>query len=152
MPVTDSMPTAAKVVAAICLGALGWYASQVFRPLMPPETDFGYFNLVNVALGLLCGWFVVGKRVGRSYLESFSAGLTGVAAMVVWALFLQSFNEMLKLALQRRYEGPVEGIVAIFEIGVDYGQYMLNVELITVLVVGGMIAGFLAEWASRRWS
>lgn len=152
MPITDSMPTAAKIVAAICLAAIGWHASEVFRPLMPEGTDFGHFNMVNVILGILCGWFVVGTRVGRTYLESFSAGLTGVAAMVFWALFLQSMNEMLKLALQNRYEGPVEGLVSVFEIAVDFGSRMLNFELIAVLVIGGMITGVLAEWASRRWS
>lgn len=152
MPVTDSMPTAAKITASVFLAAVAWYASELIRPLMPEGTDFGWFNYVNLVLGLLCGWFVVGTRVGRTYLESFSAGLTGMAALVFWALFLQSFNEMLKLALQRRYEGPVEAIVAIFEIGVDFGTKLLDVNLIVTLVVGGIISGILAEWASRRWS
>ena len=105
MPVTDRMPTAAKMFAAACLGALAWYASQVFRPLMPDGTDFGWFDYTNTILGLAAGWFVVGTRVGRSYRESFSAGLTGAAALVVWSLFLHSLGEMLKFALQRRYEG-----------------------------------------------
>ena len=152
MPITDRMPTAAKMAAAVFLGAVAWYASDLIRPLMPEGTDFGWFNYVNLALGLLCGWFVTGTRVGRSYFESFSAGLTGMAALVFWALFLQSFNEMLKLALQRRYEGPVEAIVAIFEIGVDFGSHLLDAKLIIVLLVGGVISGVAAEWASRRWS
>ncbi len=152
MPVTDRMPTAAKMAAAFCLAGVAFYASQVFRPLMPPHTDFGYFDIVNVVLGLLCGWFIIGKRVGNTYVESFSAGLTGVAALVAWALFFQSFNEMLKLALQRRYDGPVEGLVAIFEIGVDFGQYLLDAKLIGVLIVGGIVTGVVAEWTSRRWS
>lgn len=152
MPVTDTMPTAAKIVAALLLACVAWYASEVFRPLMPEGTDFGWFNYVNLVLGLLCGWFVVGTRVGRGYMEGFSAGLTGIGALVFWALFLQSLNEMLKLALQRRYEGPIEGIVAIFEIAVDYGMRMLNVELIAVLLIGGLVTGLAAEWASRRWS
>ena len=152
MPITDHMPTAAKIVAAVCLAAVAWHASNVFRPLMPEGTDFGSFNNVNLILGLICGWVVIGTRVGRGYMESFSAGLTGVAALVFWALALQSLNEMLKLALQRRYEGPVEGIVAIFQIAVDFGTTMLDFHLITVLVLGGLATGFLAEWASRRWS
>lgn len=152
MPVTDKMPTAAKMAAAIVLGAVAWYASDLIRPLMPEGTDFGWFNYVNLALGLACGWFVIGTRVGRSYLESFSAGLTGMAALIFWALFLQSFNEMLKLALQNRYQGPVEGLVAIFEIGVDFGSKLLDVNLIGTLLIGGIIAGVVAEWASRRWS
>lgn len=152
MPVTDRMPTAAKMAAAIVLGAVAWYASDLVRPLMPDGTDFGWFNYVNLALGLVCGWFIVGTRVGRSYIESFSAGLTGMAALVFWAIFLQSLNEMLKLALQRRYEGPVEGIVAIFEIAVDFASKLLDANLIITLVVGGILAGVVAEWASRRWS
>lgn len=152
MPVTDRMPTAAKLAAAAILGGIAWYASDLVRPLMPEGTDFGSFNYVNLALGIACGWFVVGTRVGRSYLESFSAGLTGMAALVFWALFLQSFNEMLKLALQNRYEGPVEGIVAIFEIAIDFGTNLLDANLIITLFVGGIVTGVVAEWASRRWS
>ena len=152
MPLTDRMPTAAKMAAAFCLAAVAWHASELIRPLMPDGTDFGYFNYVNVGLGLLCGWFVIGTRVGRTYTESFSAGLTGMAALVFWGLFLQSFNEMLKLALQNRYTGPVEGLIAIFEIGIDFGSHLLDAKLIATLVIGGIVAGVVAEWASRRWS
>lgn len=152
MPATDKMPTAAKMVAAVGLGALGWIASEVFRPLMPPETNFGIFNEVNVVLGLLCGWFVTGTRLGRGYAEGFSAGLTGVGAMVFWALFLQSFNEMLRRALDNRYDGPVEGITAIMELGVEYGTYMLNGPLIGLLLTGAVLVGLIGEWVSHRWS
>ncbi len=152
MPLTDRMPTAAKIVAALVLGAVAWYASDLVRPLMPEGTDFGYFNWVNLALGAACGWFVIGTRVGRSYLEAFSAGLTGMGALLFWAIFLQSFNEMLKMALENRYGGPIEAITAIFEIAVDYVTQTLDMQLIITLVVGGILAGLAAEWASRRWS
>ena len=152
MPLTDRMPTAARGVAALMMAVLAWYASEMFRPLMPEGTNFGWFNEVNVALGLLCGWIVTGPRLGRGYSEGLSAGLTGVAAMVVWALFLQSFNEMLRLALERRYDGPVEGLVAIFEIGIDYGATMIHVPLIVLLVGGAIVIGLVSEWVSHRWS
>ena len=48
--------------------------------------------------------------------------------------------------------GSIMTLVAVFEIGVDYGSKMLDGYLIAVLVVGGIITGVLAEWASRRWS
>ena len=152
MPVTDKMPTSAKMVAAIGLGVLGWIASEVFRPLMPPDTNFGVFNEVNVVLGLLCGWFVAGTRLGRGYAEGFSAGLTGGGAMVFWALFLQSFNEMLRRALDNRYDGVVEGLTAVVELGVEYGTYMLNGPLIGLLLAGSVIVGVVGEWVSHRGS
>ena len=82
MPLTDRMPTAAKLFAALGLAAVGWFASEAIRPLMPPHTQFGWFNQVNVVLGLICGWRVTGRRVGGTFSEAISAGLTGVIALV----------------------------------------------------------------------
>lgn len=151
MPVTDSMPTTGRGVAAILMAILAWYASEMFRPLMPEGTGFGWFNEVNVALGLLSGWIVIGSRLNYGYSNALGAGLTGVGAMVFWAVFLQSFNEMLRLALEKRYDGPVEGIIAIFEIGIEYLFTMWHIPLIVLLVVGGMVIGLVSEWAARRW-
>lgn len=152
MPVTDHMPTAARLVAAIGLGALGWFGSELFRPLMPEDTNFGWFNQVNVVLGAICGWRVTGKRLGFGYAEGFSAGLTGVGALVFWAIFLQSLNEMLKRALDNRYDGVIEGLTSMFELMVDYGMTMLNGPLIGALVTGGIVVGVVSEWVSHRWS
>jgi len=146
------MPTTGKGVAAILMAILAWYASEMFRPLMPEGTNFGWFNEVNVGLGLLAGWIVIGSRLNYGYNNALSAGLTGVAAMVFWAVFLQSFNEMLRLALENRYDGPVEGVVAIFEIGIDFIFKMWHIPLVVLLVVGGMVIGLIAEWVARRWS
>lgn len=152
MPLTDQMPTPAKLIAAIGLGAVGWIGSDLIRPLMPPDTNFGWFNYVNLALGLVCGWVVTGKRVGHGYAEGFSAGLTGLGALVFWALFAQSLNEMLERALDRRYDGPVEGIIAMFELAAEFGAYLLDGPLIAFLCLGGILTGIVAEWVARRWS
>lgn len=150
MPVTDRMPSAAKLVAAAGLALVGWVASDAIRPLLPPETDFGVFNQLNAVLGLLCGWRVIGTRVGGGISEGIGIGLTGVGALVFWGLFLQSFNTMLDNALRRKYEGPFEGIVAIFNIGVDYGQYLLNGTVIGIIVIGGVLTGLAANWVHAR--
>jgi len=152
MPITNRMPTAARLVAALSLAALGWYGSEMIRPLMPPYTAFGSFNWVNVVLGLLCGWFVIGSRIGNGYVEAISTGLTGLGALVFWGLFAQSFNLMLAQSLDKKYKGPVEAIIGIFTNAVDYVQYLLNGPLIGVLIGGGVVTGLLAEWVSRRWS
>jgi len=145
------MPTTGKGVAAICMGVMAWYASEIFRPLMPEGTAFGWFNEVNVGLGLLCGWVVTGSRLNHGYSNAISAGLTGVAALVFWAVFLQSLNEMLRLALDKRYDDPIKGIMDIFNIAFDYMVTMYHWPLIGLLVGSGIGIGIISEWAARRW-
>ncbi len=151
MPKTRILPTAARLVAALSLAALGWLGSEMVRPLMPPHTAFGWFNYVNAVLGALCGWFVIGSRAGRGYTESIANGLTGVLALIIWAFFAQSFNLMLKQSMENKYDGPIEAIVGIFDNAIDYGEFLIDPMLIAVLLIGGMICGLLAEASSRRW-
>lgn len=152
MPATDNMPTAARAVSSLLMAGLAWIASEMIRPLMPEATSFGIFNYVNVALALLCGWRVTGKRLGFGWMTGISAGLSGVAALVFWAVFLQSLYKMLDMALDRRFDGLMEGLTNIFEIGVDYLLILADGPLIAVLVAGGLLIGLIGEWVSRRWS
>jgi hypothetical protein len=145
------MPTAAKLVAAICLAALGYAASETVKTLMPDGTDFGIFTLVNAGIGFACGWLILGNRAGRGYSAALSNGFTGMVALVFWALFVQAAYEMVALALRRRFEGPVEAAAAVFEIMAEYGAVMLDLELILLLMLGAFLAGVLSEGAARRW-
>jgi len=146
------MPTAARLTAALSLAALAWYVSSLIPGLMPEGVNFGWFNEVNAVLGFITGWLVIGSRAGRGWSASISNGLTGVAAMVFWCLFVQACNEMVRLAMKNRYDGPVEALSAIFEIGVEWGALMFSsTEVIVALVVGALIAGLLSEQVSRHW-
>ena len=152
MPATRTLPTAARLVAALSLAALGWFASDLVRPLMPPATAFGWFNYVNAGIGLLCGWIVIGSRAGRGMMDALTNGLTGVLALIFWAFFVQSLNLMLKQSMEGRYDGPFEAVIGIFNNAVDYARYLIDPALIGALLIGGMLCGVLAEAASRRWT
>lgn len=152
MPLTDRMPTAARLAAAFCLAGLGWIASEMIRPLMPPETAFGWFNWVNVAIGALSGWFVLGPRTGHGYGDAIGTGLTGLGALVFWALFIHSFSRMIDQSLDRKFKGPVEALIGIFQNAMEYGQHLLDGPLIATLIGGGILCGLVAEFVARRWT
>ncbi len=145
------MPDAARLVAAVSLAIIAWIVSGLIPPLMPEGTDFGYLAFVNVGLGLLCGWLVMGRRAGRGITAAINNGLTGVAALVFWGLFVQATNEMVRLAMRNRFGGPFEAILAIFEIGADYARVLVNSGILTVLLVGAVLAGLATEYAWRTW-
>lgn len=146
------MPTAARLAAAVLLAILGMIVSDMIKTTMPDYTQFGYFSYVSLVIGALCGWFVVGPRVGQGMVTALSTGLTGMAALVFWGLFILSANEMLRLAFLRRYDGPFEALVSIFQIMVEFGVNLLHAPILGALFAGGLAVGVAAEWVSGRWS
>ncbi len=145
MPLTDSMPTAAKLVSAILLAAVAWFACDAIRPLLPEQTQFGWFNYLGAGIGLIVGWRVIGRRVQGGMFEALSGGLTGAAALVFWNLLAQSFNQMLANALSRKYSGPLEGLVGVFYIAVDYTQYLADLRVLAIIIGGSVLTALVAN-------
>ena len=145
------MPTAAKLFAAICLAALGYVTSEIIKTIMPASIDFGIFSILNACLGLVIGWTVVGNRAGRGMSAAISNGFTGMVFLVFWGLFIQGCNEMVRLAMRHRYDGPFEAIVAIFQLMTEYAAIMLDIKVILTLLLGAIGTGIVAEAAAARW-
>lgn len=145
------MPTAARLTASACLALLAFILSGQIMPLMPEDTDFGYFTLVNIVLGILVGWVFMGRHVNFGLAASITNGLTGVLVLVFWGLFVQGANEMIRLAMRNRYDGPFEAIFAIFEHMVEYGLVLLNPLLLATMAIGGILSGLATNFAWRRW-
>ena len=145
------MPTAARLVSAFCLAVVAFIISQMVIPLMPESTDFGYFVPVNIFLGLAVGWIVMGPRAGRGWTSGINNGFTGVAVLMLWGLGVQSINEMIRLAMRNRYDGPFEAILAVFYIGAEWAWEIATQDIGIALVVSAVVTGLIAEWSSRRW-
>ncbi len=145
------MPNAARLVAAVSLALIAFILSGQIMPLMPEGTGFGYFTWINVALGLLVGWIVMGKRAGRGTTPGINNGLTGVAALIFWGLFVQGCYEMFRQATRNRFDSPFEAVLAIFEIAAEYGMMLLVPQIIATVLIGGVLSGLATEFAWRRW-
>lgn len=145
------MPDAARLLAALSLALIAFVVSGQVKPLMPEGTDFGYFTYVNMVIGALCGWIVMGKRAGKGVTAAINNGITGVVSMVLWALFVQGIVEMVRLAMRNRYGNPFEALGAIFQIAAEYGYMILVPNILITLLVGALIAGAITEFAWRNW-
>ena len=145
------MPTAARLMAAICLAVVGYVISTMVIPLMPESTDFGNFIPINIVLGLLAGWFIMGPRVGRGTTAAINNGLTGVFVLMLWGVALQATYEMVRLAMRNRYDNAFEALTAIFQIGAEYAWIVCTVPIGITLLISALISGLLAEFASNRW-
>lgn len=145
------MPTASKLFAAFGFALVAFFAAEIFKPHMPPGTQFGAFTPVATAIGLICGWRVLGRATGGGMVEAANAGLKTALITLLVALFIFSTEEMLVQAFRRAYHGPMEAVIGIVSIAIEFLQTLFALDVLVVLLGGGALAGCLAEWAARRW-
>lgn len=145
------MPNAAKLTAALGMAILAFVVTGMIMALFEEETNFGWFTYINVILGFLVGWMVIGSRAGRGTVSAINVGLTAPVVLVFWGLFVQSCNEMVRIAMKNRYDGPFEALVSIFEIGAEWALLMTTIPVWATLLVGGVVVGLMAEFAWRSW-
>ncbi|WP_390914796.1 TrgA family protein [Pseudosulfitobacter sp. SM2401] len=145
------MPDSARLVAALFLGALAFVLSDMIKPLFEEDFHFGYFNYVNVFIGLFVGWTMVGRRAGRGITAAVNNGVTGMVSLIFLGLFVQGVNEMLRLAMRNRYDSAFEALFAALEIGMGYFLLMSTVPIWGVAIAGGVVAGLITEVVWFRW-
>lgn len=145
------MPDGARLTAGICLAVIAFVLTTQIIPLFPEDTDFGYFLYVNLLVGFLSGWVIMGKRAGKGFTGAINNGITGVIVMMFWGLFVQGLYEMGRLALRQRFDNPFDALASIFTIGLDYGTTIFVPEILITLGVGAVIAGLATEFAWRTW-
>lgn len=145
------MPNAPSLFAGLSLAIIAFIVSGQVIPLFEEGKDFGYFTPVNMIIGLLVGWKLMGPRAGGGITPGITLGITSVVVMVFWALFVQGCYEMFRLAMRNRYDGPFEAIIAIFEIGFEYALLIAQPNIIATLAFGALFTGVMIEYISRIW-
>ncbi len=143
------MTTSNKLIAAICLAFIGGMVAEFVKPQMPEGSNPGHMTLIAAAVGLVVGWRVMGRRAGRS--GSIELGMVGVFWLVFWGLATFGTIEMLRLALRRRFDEPVEALETLVTIALDYGLYLSATPILITLAVGVVVSGYVTNFAYRRW-
>ncbi|MFQ6552130.1 TrgA family protein [Aestuariibius insulae] len=145
------MPTAGRLTGAICFGALAYYLSVLYVPLLPEGAAPGAMIPINTFIGVVMGWVVAGKRAGGGLTAAISYGLTTLVTIIFWALFVHSGTDMYHESLRLRYDNATEAVVAVFEQMMEYAQPMLISEYIIPAIVGCLIAGLVTEAIGSRF-
>lgn len=145
------MPTAAKAVSALTFAVVGWITADVYVPQMPVVQSVGYFREFTAIIGLFVGWMVMGRSVGKGYLRAIGSGWKTAIVLVFYALLLFGIYEMLLASVKMAYDGAFEATLDVFIKMLDRAQPLLTTSVLAALVIGGGVAGLLAENANRRW-
>lgn len=145
------MPTAAKLVAAILFAALSWVAADLFKAALPEGAQVGLLSPVMAGLGLGSGWLVMGALAGQGNGAAVGTAVRTSFTIIFLGLVVFSLYEMIRRSTNLRYDGPVEAIQGMMELMWEYGALLLRPDVLGVMFGGGIVAGYITEWASRRW-
>lgn len=146
------MPTIPKVIAALFFAALGYFSGDLVKPLLPEGRQAGWLNETLMFIGFLSGWWMSGGRAGEGTRAGFGYGLTSAALLVFWGVFLFAGYEALDMSMARRFDGPMEAIMAMLAIGLGYFRLIATPGIIGTMIVGGLFGGWLTEWSAKRWT
>ena len=160
------MPTATKLMSALAFAVLAFFASEVFKPLLPEGTQVRMLSPIDAGIGFLCGWMIMGRLAGRGVFAAAGGGVRTALATAFWCLLFWAVWEMLGESTRPGADaGPVEAINGAFGFIFDYALLILQDARISftlgegtyfvpqvplVLIVGGMLCGWFAEWTEER--
>jgi hypothetical protein len=145
------MPTAAKLVSAVLFALLGFFVADLYAQGITAGERTTWLHEGAAAISLICGWRVMGVLVGKGNSAAIGSGVRTALTAVVFTLLLFALYEMVVTSTKGRYDGPMEAVLAVFEIIVEKGRGLLTPEIIATLLVGGGLAGVAVEATSRRW-
>lgn len=148
------MPTAAKLFSAIVFAGVAWLAALLYSQTMPDGRPAGLIKEISALVGVFCGWFVMGRfaRRGRGRIESMGAGVRTSLAIVVALVLLFAVREMLQRSVDGRYDTPMDALLGVFERALVLGNSVIQLEVISVLLLGGLFGGAVAHWAAENWN
>lgn len=146
------MPTAAKLIGAILFAALAYYVSEQIKLLLPNEgSGATWLSQVNAFFGLIMGWRIVGRNAGMGFMPSAGFGLTTIFAVAFWALLIWAAYEMIERAVSGRYRGPVEALLSMSNLMVEYAILIFSPSVLMTAVIGSLGIGIVTEFFARRW-
>ena len=146
------MPTGGKLVGAIVFAMLAYFLSDLVKPLLPENKSAGLLSEINALIGLVMGWKIMGKGAGVSYRQTFGYGLTTMAATVFWCLVCWAGYEMLRQAIRKYYDGPMEALKDMTQIFLEYGRMIAVQDVIWPAVIGALFLAWVTDFFARRWS
>lgn len=144
------MPTAARMTAAVLFGLLALAWAFQASPYFPEAQEPHYWVPLNGAAGAIIGWLLCGTKAGNGYRPGLSNGITTIVAVLFAVFFIMSFLDMVKKSLRRSYDGPVEAVVNVFEIMLEWIPFFLVQDLGILIVGGAIMAGLITEFVGKR--
>ena len=145
------MPTAPKLVAGLLLAALAFVVTERVNAGLPISITVGAVSEVNALIAFFGGWKFIGARVGKGTSAAITNGITGTFATTVVCLFVHAVEQMVADSMDRKYRTVFEAIDGAITYFLEYGSFLLTLNVLGLMAIGAIIVAVAAEVASHYW-
>jgi hypothetical protein len=146
------MPTASKLAAAVAFALVAFFAANAFVGHMPKGSNPGWLREISALTGALVGWLTIGRHgAGRGLVDASGAGIRTAVLTTFWVLLGFSIYLMIRKSMRMMYDGPLEAVLGTFDVMIEQGKQMGQVDFLAILGLGGALGGIFTGWAGRRW-
>lgn len=146
------MPTAAKLICALAMAAVGYISSEiVVLQTMEEGVRIGWFQEYNALLGFFFGWRGLGRMVGEKLVVSMMNGLFIGGMLLVLALFSQGFYTMITESLGLAYDSPEQALNGMLNFTAGYAVQIFDHVVLGFHFGLSILAGLVGHFTARRW-
>ena len=141
------MPTSARLAGAILMAAVGFVAAWLAKSHLPDGEPGDLLIPVGAGVGLLVGWVFTGRHLDRGAGQPAAIGIGSAALLTFWVALVFSVEEMIDRSTRNSYSGsPTRAVQDVFNIVVDYAREVLQIDVVVVLLLGGLIAASITAF------
>lgn len=151
-----SMPTAARLVAAISL-AIASAAMVIVLAMYYPDAKLDRYmpNIFFVfgGLGALVGWYSLGKRVEAEQGIGIGLGIRAALTTMAWIILALGISFVIMEILDNKFRGldPMDAIGALVKQWVILSAYLFHAKVFGIAIGMGIISGLLTRNAYEKW-
>lgn len=145
------MPTAAKLIAGIFLGLLAVLVAYIYQLDYPTRTFEMEFYLVSGLIGFCVGWYTLGQKAYFGGWKSIMAGIRSVVALAIVSSILFGLYHVFVGMGDHAYHNPMQVPITWIRISIAYFSSSLRVDIWSVMIIVGALAGRVTGIANWHW-
>jgi hypothetical protein len=146
------MPTAAKLICAFAMAAVGYLSSEiVVLQTLEEGVRVGWFQEYNALLGFFFGWRLLGRMVGEAISISMMNGLFVGGLLMALALVSQGFYTMITESLDLSYDSPEKALNGMLNFTASYAAQIFDSVVLGFHFGLSVMAGLIGHFTARNW-
>lgn len=150
------MPTAARLVAGLALGAVSVAMVFVLMAFYPDERfDRALIGLVSVfgLVGFMVGWKSLGRQIAVEGGTGIGLGIRATITVALWVVLLLAIWYVVGEIMDGRLRGekPMKAVFLGVDKATEYLLYLLNWKILAIGFFMGICVGVLTRNTHYKW-